>query len=91
MDSTLQWKPHTDSLLIKLHAACYATLILNMTQQILVMVHFSYFHSIISYGIIFWGASPQSINTHTKHIQITNASKKESCRKLLSNHKILTL
>jgi hypothetical protein len=64
MDSTLQWKAHTDSLLSKLSATCYAsrTLKHTMAQQILVMVYFSYFHFIVAYGIIFCGASPHSIN-----------------------------
>jgi len=64
MDSTLQWEAHIDSLLMKINAACYAwrTLKPIMSQQVLVMVYISYFHSIMSYGIIFWGASPHSIN-----------------------------
>jgi hypothetical protein len=59
------------------------------------MVYFAYSHSIMSYGIIFWGASPHSINIFRlqKNILriITNTSKNESCRKLFSNLKILTI
>jgi hypothetical protein len=64
VDSTLQWKAHIDSLLIKLNAACYAlrTLKSIVSQQVLVVVYFAYFHSIMSYGIIFWGSSPHCIN-----------------------------
>ena len=64
VDSTLQWKAHIDSLLIKLNAACYALRTLKpvVSQQVLVMVYFVYFHSIMSYGIIFWGSSPHCIN-----------------------------
>ena len=64
MDSTLQWKAHTHSLLLKLNAACYALRTVKpiMSQQILVMVYVSYFHLIKSYGTIFWGAPPHSIN-----------------------------
>jgi len=64
MDNTLQWIAHIDSLLMKLNVACYVlrTLIPTMSQQILVTVYFSYFHSIMSYDTIFWGASPHSIN-----------------------------
>ena len=52
---------------MKLNAACYVLRILKsiMSQQILVMVYFSYFHSIMYYGTIFWGASPHSINIFT--------------------------
>jgi len=37
MDSTLQWKAHIDSLLMKLNAACYVlrTLVPIMSQQML--------------------------------------------------------
>jgi hypothetical protein len=64
MDSTLQWKAHIDLLSTKLNTARYAlrTLEHAMSQQVLVIVYFSYFHSIMSYGIIFWGASPHYIN-----------------------------
>jgi len=57
------------------------------------MVYFSYFHLIMSYGIIFWGASPlHYTHTHThKHAPppppkriITNTRKEESYRKLFS-------
>jgi hypothetical protein len=58
MGSTLQCKAHIDSLLTKLYAACYGlrALKLIMSQEVLVLVYFSYFHSILSYGIIFLGA-----------------------------------
>ena len=64
MDGTLQWQAHIHSLLLKFNATCYAlrTVKLIMSQQILVTVYVSYFHLIMSYGIIFWGASPHNIN-----------------------------
>ena len=64
MGSTLQCKAHIDSLLMKLYTPCYAlrTLKLITSQRVLVIVYFSYFHSIMSYCIIFWGASPHSIS-----------------------------
>jgi hypothetical protein len=97
VDSTLQWKAHIDSLLIKLNAACYAirTLKTIVSQQVLVIVYFAYFHSIMSHGIIFLGVSPHSINIFRLQKKIlriiTNTSKNESCRKLFSKLKILTL
>ena len=64
MDSTLQGKAHTDSPLMKLNAAYYALKTLKpiMSQQVSVMVYVLYFHSIMSYGIIFWRASTHRIN-----------------------------
>jgi hypothetical protein len=32
-----------------------------MSQDALRMIHFSYVHSIITYGVIFWGNLPHSI------------------------------
>jgi hypothetical protein len=57
VDSTLQWEAHIDSVLIELNAACYALRTLKpiVSQQVLVMVYFAYFHSIVSYDIIFLG------------------------------------
>jgi len=70
MDSTLQWKAHTDSPVRKINAAFYAPRILKP-----IMSHTTW----ISYGLFFlfpldhvlwhnfWGASPQSINTFKSH------------------------
>jgi hypothetical protein len=96
VDSTLQWKAHIDLLLVKLNAACYGLRTLKpiVSQQVLVMVYFAYFHSIMSYDIIFWGSSPHCTNIFRLQKKIlrlnTNTSKNESCRKLFSNLKILT-
>ena len=45
VDSTLQWKAHIDSLLMKLTAACYALRSIKpiLSQQVLVTVYFSLF------------------------------------------------
>jgi len=97
MYSTLHWKAHTESILMIPIAAYYAlrTPKLIMLQQVLVMVYFSAFHSVMSYGIIFWGASPHSINIfrlQKRNLRmITNIRKKVLCSKLFSNLKILTL
>jgi hypothetical protein len=83
MDSTLQWKAHIDLLSTKLNAACYAlrTLKHTMSQQVLVMVYFCYFHSVMSYGITFWGASPHCTNIFKLKKNIfTDTGKMESCR-----------
>jgi hypothetical protein len=72
----------------KLNKASYIIRFLKPLRSLesLKMVYFSTVHSIISYGIIFWGSS-----THTKimfKIQkrviriITNSGNKDSCRDL---------
>jgi len=57
IDSTLSWKEHIVDLTSKLNKACYAIRALKpfMTLNVLRAVYFSYFHSIMSHGIIFWG------------------------------------
>jgi hypothetical protein len=60
--NTLSWKDHINHLVVKLSAASYSirTLSAVMTQDSLRMIYFAYIHSIISYGIIFWGNSIHS-------------------------------
>jgi hypothetical protein len=56
-----------------------------MSQEVLLMVYCPYFHSIVSYGKIFWAASPHSINIfrlQNNNKIITNIRKKELRRKL---------
>src|SRR5215475_9356191 len=64
IDSTLSWKDHVTELTPKLNKACYVfrTLTFLRSPEVLKMVYFSCFHSIMSYGIIFWGNSHHSIN-----------------------------
>jgi hypothetical protein len=53
LDDTLSWKSHLDHLESKLSSACFVL----QTLQPLVSertIYFSYIHSILSYGIIFW-------------------------------------
>jgi hypothetical protein len=65
-----------------------------MTSRVLKMVHFSYFHSIMSYGIIFWGSSHLSNNIFKIQKRIiriiTNRNTRDSCRQLYKQLQILT-
>jgi hypothetical protein len=63
-DNSLSWNGHVDWLMPRLGSACYAIRALNpyMSQGTLRMVYFSYFHSIMTYGLVFWGNSPYSIH-----------------------------
>ena len=65
LDSTLSWRPHIDQLNSKLNSACYVIRSLKsiISLENLRMIYFSSVHSIISYGIIFWGNSTYS-NTY---------------------------
>jgi hypothetical protein len=57
LDSSLTWKDHIEGLKAKLCKACYAIRFLRpfVSHESLRMIYFSYFHAVMSYGIIFWG------------------------------------
>ena len=97
IDSMLTWKEHIMDLSGKLNKAIFAiravkTLLSSKSWK---MVYHSYFHSVMSYGIIFWGTSPYSNNVlriQKRIIRIiTNSSKQESCRQLYKQQQILTV
>ena len=64
IDSTLSWKDHVVELTSKLNKACFAirTIKTFMSFNVLRTIYFSYFHTLLSYGIIFWGNSRISAN-----------------------------
>ena len=59
MDNTLSWNNNIDLLVKKLSTACY--ILRNAKTYIsassLKMIYYAFFHSAMSYGIIFWGNS----------------------------------
>jgi hypothetical protein len=86
IDSTLSWKDHIYQLVTKLSSGGYAirTLSLVMSQMSLRMIYFAYVHSIMSYGIIFWGNSTHSnciFKIQKRMVRIImKARNKDSCR-----------
>jgi hypothetical protein len=64
IDSSLSWKNHIDELTVKLSKACYAVRSLRpfVSHESLRITYYSYFHTVMSYGIIFCGNSAHSIN-----------------------------
>jgi len=59
-----------------------------MTEDTLRMIYHSYVHSIITYGIIFWGNSPHSTHIFKIQKQIirikTKSRGRDSCRQLFN-------
>ena len=59
------------------------------------MIYYSYFHSVMTYGLLFWGNSPDSIKNfrlQKKIIRIMAGCRyRDSCRKLFINLEILPL
>jgi len=62
LDNTLSWNLHIEQLSSKLNSACYVIRLLKtiISTKNLSTVYFAYVHSIITYGIVFWGSSPYS-------------------------------
>jgi len=82
-----------------MNKACYAIRLLKpfLTMNTLRMIYFSYAHSVLSYGIIFWG------NLHAHHTNsifkiqkriiriITKSSSRDTCQQLFKHLQILSL
>jgi hypothetical protein len=67
IDNHLNWKNRIDQLIPKLSGACYAvrSLLHVSTTDTLKSIYFAYFHSLMKYGIIFWGNSSDSKKVFT--------------------------
>ena len=97
LDSRLSWKTHTDKLSSKLNSACYVIRSLKsvISTMNLRTIYFSYVHSIITYGIIFWGTPSDSYNLFKLQKRairiIMNVGNRISCRELFKKLNILPL
>jgi hypothetical protein len=97
LKKTLHWKAHIDHLLPQLCMACYSNRTIKhfMCQENLKSIYHSYFHSLMKYGIIFWGNYTHSI--HAFRLQkrviriITDSRPRDSCRQLFKKMGILPL
>jgi len=97
LDSFLSWKPHIEQLTSKLNSAYYIIRSLKtlIPLETLRLIYFSNFHSIVLYGIIFWGNTGYSTSLFKIQKRVIrtmmNAGKNESCRKLFKHLNILPL
>ena len=97
VDTTLNWKNHISDIKIRLNKACYAITSIKpfMSLTVLKSTYYSYAHSIMSYGLIFWGNSTDSddiFRIQKRIIRIfTNSNRNASCRELLKKLNILPL
>jgi hypothetical protein len=97
IENTLSWKAHTDNLLSKLCMACFSVRTINpfICQENLKSIYYSYFHFLMTYGIIFWGNSTRSI--HVFRLQrrviriIIDYRPTDSCRQLFKKLRFLPL
>jgi hypothetical protein len=88
-------KQHIDDIIPKLNKVCFAIRSVKpfMSLEVMRLIYFSYFHSVLLYGIIFWGNSVHSkyifkIQKRTIRI-ITNAGIRYSCQDWFKKWQIL--
>jgi hypothetical protein len=97
LDNMLTWKEHIANLTTKLNKACFAIRAVKpyMSPKVLRSVYFTYFHSVMSYGIIFWGSSTLINNVFKIQKRviriIDNRFSQDSCRQLFKQYQSLTL
>jgi hypothetical protein len=90
------WNQHVDQIATKLCSVCYALKNLKhiVPQSTLQTIYYAYIHSILSYGIIFWGRSSNvsKLFILQKRINriITNTGVREFCREAFKNMEIMT-
>jgi hypothetical protein len=97
IDKHLNWKTHIAQVISKLSSACYAvrSLFYFSTKDLLRMIYFTYFRSVMKYGLRFWGSHSDSkrvFRLQKKIIRIMTGSKSRIlCKSLFEALEILTL
>lgn len=97
IDSKLQWGPHIMKLAHRLSSAAYAVNKIRLITDVATarLVYFSYFHSVMSYGILLWGRADdmQTIFMLQKRAIrfIYKLAYRESLRELFKDINILTV
>ena len=99
IDNSLSWRDHITAITSKLNKACYAIRLLKpfLTMNTLRVIYFSHAHSVLSYGIIFWGNSHAHHTNSIFKIQkrivriITNSSRHDTCQQLFKHLQTLSL
>jgi len=63
INSTLSWKTYIEYIKSKLSSACYAERSVKpyISLNALKMIYYFYFHTVMTYGLLFWGHSSDSI------------------------------
>ena len=81
-------KTHIEAIIPKLSSACFAIRSVKpyVSHQMLKAVYYAYFHAIMSYGIIFWGQSPDSTKVFLMQKRVIRTvmgcRERDSCRRL---------
>jgi hypothetical protein len=97
IDDTLSGKQHIEQVVNKMFTACYALRNIKHVVPLdtLRVIYFAHIHSIIRYGIIFWGSSSHANRVFILRKKIigiiTNTRPRDSCREVFKNMEIITL
>ena len=97
IDEKLTWYDQINQLLKRLSSAGFAFRISTplLPDETLKVLYFAYVHSILAYGIIFWGNSTHAIKIFRMQKRIicimTKSDSRSSCRQLFKNLGILPL
>jgi hypothetical protein len=96
LDNTLSWRTRIDTIIPKLSSASFALIVKPfLSQDSLKMVYFSYFYSVMTYGLIFCGNSHYSniiFRLQKRIIRIIVGIRvRDSCREHFKKLKILPL
>ena len=98
MEKLIVWLVWFGLVYLFIHSVTYVTLDTSITDYnlyVMKMIYYSHVHSVISYGIIFWGNShlSDSIFKIQKRIirVITNSGRHDSCRDFYKKLQILPL
>jgi len=93
----MSWKTHIDVIFSKLSSACFAIRSVKPYVSFLTLkaIYYAYFHAIMSYGVIFWGQSPDSLKVFLLQKRVIRTMMgcggRDSCRRLFVELGILTL
>ena len=96
INNNLSWKTHIESIRSKLSSTCYAMRSVKpyVTINTLKMIYHSCFHSVMTYGLLLWRNSPDSIKIFRLQKRIIrimmSCRSRDSCRKLFLNLEIFT-
>jgi hypothetical protein len=88
INNFLTWKDYIDVLIDKLNRSCFAIWSVKslFSVETLKMVYYSYVHSILNYGIIFWSNSSYSVivfRIQKRIIRVTtNSARRAPCHSL---------
>ncbi|KAL1448040.1 hypothetical protein WDU94_013976 [Cyamophila willieti] len=97
LDDKLKWKSHCEALKSRLSSAIFAihSIRKSVDSRPALLSYFAYFHSLLSFGIVYWGFSSYASSIFLLQKRALRAvyglRRDFSCRDLFRNNNVLTL